>query len=69
MPKIDIALGIAGQAYSHAPHPIHMSGLMFGISWSGIAGFGTIVIAPAGQFLEHAPHWKPSVTTIHEEGS
>ena len=68
-PVTTIALGIAGQEYSQAPQPIHSVLSTLGRNWPGTAGFSFICMAPAGQLLEHAPHFTPSVITTQVEGS
>ena len=57
--------GLAGQRFSHAPHPMHLSSFTVGIiSDFGSSGFFfTILIAPAGQWRAQLPHFTSSVFT------
>ena len=55
--------GRAGQRFSHAPQPIHLSVLTTAIfgEFSSAASFATICMAPEGQCRAQLPHSTPSV--------
>ena len=65
------AAGLAGQRFSHAPHPMHFSSLSAGIRGESLSSgyFLTILIAPVGQCLAQFPHFTLSVLTTHASGS
>lgn len=59
--------GRAGQRFSHAPHPMHLSSFTVGILREFLSsGFlCTILMAPAGQCLAQLPQLTSSVFTTH----